>query len=110
VRQRARLRKREVQLDAEIFKLCMEIQSELFGAAVSLLSPAEFRVYELVRVGRANKEIGSALNISERTVKFHVSAMLAKFGVAKRQELQRNEIVSISSMENVVPIQGKKAG
>jgi DNA-binding CsgD family transcriptional regulator len=37
----------------------------------------------------ANKEIAAALNLSERTVKFHVSSLLAKFGVRGRMELVR---------------------
>jgi DNA-binding CsgD family transcriptional regulator len=37
----------------------------------------------------ANKEIASELNLSERTVKFHVSSLLAKFKVHSRMELMR---------------------
>src|SRR6266567_271435 len=37
----------------------------------------------------ANKEIASDLNLSERTVKFHVSSLLAKFHVRGRMELVR---------------------
>lgn len=37
----------------------------------------------------ANKEIASQLNLSERTVKFHVSSLLAKFRVRGRMELVR---------------------
>ena len=37
----------------------------------------------------ANKEIACALNLSERTVKFHVSSLLAKFRVRGRMELVR---------------------
>jgi DNA-binding CsgD family transcriptional regulator len=37
----------------------------------------------------ANKEIAATLNLSERTVKFHVSSLLAKFGVRGRMELVR---------------------
>ncbi len=37
----------------------------------------------------ANKEIAANLNLSERTVKFHVSALLAKFRVRGRMELVR---------------------
>jgi len=38
----------------------------------------------------ANKEIAANLNLSERTVKFHVSSLLAKFRVrAGRMELVR---------------------
>jgi predicted ArsR family transcriptional regulator len=37
----------------------------------------------------ANKEIACELNLSERTVKFHVSSLLAKFKVHSRMELMR---------------------
>ena len=33
---------------------------------------------------QSNKEIGSRLNISERTVKFHVSNLLSEFSVRRR--------------------------
>lgn len=36
---------------------------------------------------QANKEIAASLNLSERTVKFHVSSLLAKFHVRGRMEL-----------------------
>jgi DNA-binding CsgD family transcriptional regulator len=42
----------------------------------------------------ANKEIASKLNVSVRTVKFHVSSLLAKFGVTDRVALTRE--VSLS--------------
>ena len=35
-------------------------------------------------VGRANKEIGSALGIEERTVKAHVAKLMRKVGVPNR--------------------------
>jgi DNA-binding CsgD family transcriptional regulator len=38
----------------------------------------------------ANKEIAFELNLSERTVKFHVSSLLAKFKVRGRMELLRD--------------------
>ena len=37
----------------------------------------------------ANKEIACELNISERTVKFHISSLLSKFKVHSRLELMR---------------------
>jgi len=36
---------------------------------------------------RTNKEIASILNLSERTIKFHMSSLLAKFKVRSRMEL-----------------------
>ena len=38
---------------------------------------------------QANKEIASRLNITVRTVKFHISSLLNKFGVENRMELAR---------------------
>jgi DNA-binding NarL/FixJ family response regulator len=35
----------------------------------------------------SNKEIANKLNISERTVKFHVSNLLEKHGVRRRADL-----------------------
>jgi DNA-binding NarL/FixJ family response regulator len=47
-------------------------EEEVLGALVDNLS---------------NKEIAQRLNISERTVKFHVSNVLSKFGAARRADL-----------------------
>lgn len=47
----------------------------------------------------ANKEIASELNLSERTVKFHVSSLLAKFKVRSRMELMRES--SRQSMKSI---------
>lgn len=50
----------------------------------------------------ANKEIAVSLNLSERTVKFHVSSLLAKFRVRGRMELVR-EAAQISASNIPVP-------
>jgi len=42
-----------------------------------------------VQEGLSNKEIGKKLSVSERTVKFHISALLTKFDVAGRMGLMR---------------------
>jgi len=51
------------------------------------LSRREQEVLGSLLENLANKEIGSKLNISERTVKFHVSNLLSKFGVRRRADL-----------------------
>jgi len=52
-----------------------------------LMSRREREVLSRLMDSLSNKEIGSQLNISERTVKFHVSNLLAKFGVQRRADL-----------------------
>ena len=56
---------------------------------VEALTASELRVAQLAASGKANKEIAATLNLSERTVKFHVSSLLAKFSVRGRMELVR---------------------
>ncbi len=51
------------------------------------LSRREQEVLEGLLENLANKEVANKLNISERTVKFHVSNLLAKFGVRRRADL-----------------------
>jgi len=51
------------------------------------LSRREREVLEPLLQNLSNKEIASQLNISERTVKFHVSNLLAKHGVRRRADL-----------------------
>jgi DNA-binding NarL/FixJ family response regulator len=51
------------------------------------LSRREKEVIQGLLDNLSNKEIGSRLNISERTVKFHVSNILQKFGVRRRADL-----------------------
>lgn len=54
---------------------------------VRRLSPRERQVYEALLENLSNKEIASRMNLSERTVKFHVSNVLAKYRVRRRADL-----------------------
>ncbi|MCB2079609.1 MAG: VOC family protein [Novosphingobium sp.] len=54
-----------------------------------LLTPAEWRVAEGVRHGLSNPRIARGLGVSTDAVKFHVSNVLAKLGLASRTELRR---------------------
>jgi len=54
---------------------------------VAELSRREQEVLDALLENLANKEIASRFNISERTVKFHVSNLLSKFGVRRRADL-----------------------
>jgi DNA-binding CsgD family transcriptional regulator len=59
------------------------------AAGPSTLSPRQKEILQSVMCNRANKEIASLLNITVRTVKFHISSLLNKFGVENRAELAR---------------------
>lgn len=58
------------------------------GSSVKLTRREEEVLGGILR-SQANKEIASTLNLSERTVKFHVSSLLSKFRVRGRMELVR---------------------
>jgi DNA-binding NarL/FixJ family response regulator len=54
--------------------------------AVDPLTPREREVLALIGRGMANKVIARELSLSEKTVKAHVSSILAKLGVADRTQ------------------------
>ena len=68
------------------------------GKLSGTLSRREQEVLESLMLNLSNKEIASKLNISERTVKFHVSNLLAKHGVRRRADL-----IVMHFQEHLVP-------
>jgi len=50
------------------------------------LTPRELATLKLLADGKANKEIASALDISERTVKTHLAHLFEKLGATSRTE------------------------
>ncbi|MGH3734257.1 MAG: helix-turn-helix transcriptional regulator [Micromonosporaceae bacterium] len=64
-------------------------RSRLGGAAATspdLLTPREYAVLRLVASGRTNRQIGTELFISEKTVSVHLSRAMSKLGAASRTE------------------------
>jgi DNA-binding CsgD family transcriptional regulator len=59
------------------------------------LSPREQEVLECILLNKSNKEIATQLHICERTVKFHVSGLLAKFDVRDRMGLMREATIGL---------------
>jgi len=67
---------------------------ELLEAARAAAVPASLslrqrEILHAVIRNQANKEIASQLNITVRTVKFHISTLLKKLGAANRADLAR---------------------
>ena len=56
------------------------------GASAEPLTPREREVLELVSEGLSNKLIARRLQISDHTVKFHISSIFAKLGASSRTE------------------------
>ncbi len=56
---------------------------------VENLTDREQEVLQLVARGLANKQIAAALQISEHTVKFHISSVYGKLGAGNRTEAVR---------------------
>jgi two-component system, NarL family, response regulator LiaR len=69
------------------------------------LTERETEVLRLLAQGKANKEIARSLNISEKTVKVHVSNILSKLGVQSRTQATlyaiRVGLVSTGSSDSV---------
>jgi DNA-binding NarL/FixJ family response regulator len=64
----------------------------LDGAGQQMVNPLtdrERQVLQLIAEGLANKQVAAALDISENTVKFHLSSLYAKLGVTSRTEAVR---------------------
>jgi two-component system, NarL family, response regulator DevR len=57
------------------------------NSVLSRLTPMEQRVLELVGQSKSNREIADDLGIAEKTVKNHVTAMLAKMGLQRRTQV-----------------------
>ena len=53
---------------------------------VEELTPREIEVLRMMAEGLGNKEIAARLGISDHTVKFHISSILAKLGASTRTE------------------------
>jgi DNA-binding CsgD family transcriptional regulator len=83
-----------VQAEEEILEGLNEKADKLLEAGKSVrghvrMTRREEEVLSGLMKSLANKEIAAQLNLSERTVKFHVSSLLAKFRVRGRMELVR---------------------
>ncbi len=68
-------------------------------AKIDLLTKRELEVLKLLSIGLYNKEIGEKLDISERTVKNHISSIFRKINVTDRTQAAvfsiKNNLINI---------------
>jgi DNA-binding NarL/FixJ family response regulator len=61
-------------------------QDRAAAGGLAVLTGREREVLEQIRQGRSNREIARVLGVAEKTVKTHVSSVLAKLGVQDRTQ------------------------
>ena len=79
----------EVHLDAAVARLLAQRMRNRTASAEQLTEPLTDREKDVIRLlgqGLSNKEIGSALFITERTARTYVSNILGKLGLASRTQ------------------------
>ncbi|GGO84953.1 DNA-binding response regulator [Marinobacterium nitratireducens] len=78
----------EEWLPQEIAESLEEVSAEdqEFAEALVSLTPQQFRVLNMLTEGLLNKQIAYELNVSEATIKAHVTAILRKLGVHSRTQ------------------------
>ncbi|OUL26822.1 response regulator transcription factor [Nostoc sp. 106C] len=64
----------------------LPIREKVAATAVQTLTPREIEVLEMLGSGLGNKAIAKHLQISEHTVKFHISSIFQKLAVSTRTE------------------------
>ena len=75
-------------------------QSSATHKTNSLLTPRELAVLRLVAAGQSNRQIADSLGITERTVKFHVTAIFNKLGADNRAQA-----VALAGRRGLLPIE-----
>ncbi len=103
-----------VQAENGILDNLIEKADKLLEAGRSVhghvrLTRREEEVLAGVSESLSNKEIASNLNLSERTVKFHVSSLLAKFQVRGRMELVREASRKLGVVPAPIPVATREA-
>ena len=67
-------------------------ESSSDDSPIEPLTAREMEVIQLMAQGLANKQIALRLDISEHTVKFHLSSLYAKLGISSRTEAVKRGI------------------
>lgn len=71
---------------AEQLTACVDGSEQQFARSLEQLTPHQFTVLKMLADGLLNKQIAYELNVSESTIKQHVSAVLHKLGFNNRTQ------------------------
>ena len=67
------------------------------------LTPQELAICELVAEGLGNRDIGSRLFLSPRTIDYHLRKVYPKLGIGSREELVLLDLGASEQGEHLVP-------
>jgi len=74
------------QLTGLVLEEVQQMASGLSSQSLATLSPQEYRLLPLVAEGKTNKEIASALDLSDKTVKNYLANIFSKLGITRRTQ------------------------
>lgn len=81
------------------------IESDDIEKRLSTLTPQQFRVLGMISEGLLNKQIAYDLEVSEATIKAHVTAIFKKLGVRSRTQA----VIAIKALEIEIPGQNSQS-
>lgn len=85
----------ENAIEQNIIETNKNVEISLIKQHVSLLTPREKEVFELVVMGYLNKQIAAQLNVCEKTIKVHRARVMKKMNVKSLAELvHQHDILS----------------
>lgn len=73
----------------------MQVETTDFSERLASLTPQQFRVLGMLAEGMLNKQIAYDLDVSEATIKAHITAVFRKLGVRNRTQA----VIAIQQME-----------
>ena len=83
---------RASDIDSDAILVALDSHDSVEEGFEEPLTPREVQVLELLAEGLPNKAIATRLNISDQTVKFHVSSISGKLGAKNRTDAVRRAV------------------
>src|SRR5690554_7672809 len=81
----------------------MQAETTDFSERLASLTPQQFRVLGMLAEGLLNKQIAYDLDVSEATIKAHITAVFRKLGVRNRTQA----VIAIRSEEHTSELQSR---